>query len=70
MVLNRNNLPEDWGPSALNAEHQASLSADYELPFGHRQALGWLATERYSHSAERFSGDSAGRLQPVWRWRH
>ena len=40
MVLNRNNLPEDWGPSALNAEHQASISADYELPFGHGKLLG------------------------------
>ena len=34
MVLNRNSLRTDWGPSALNAEHQASLSARYELPFG------------------------------------
>lgn len=34
MVLNRNNLRQDWGPSALNAEHQASFSAHYELPFG------------------------------------
>ncbi len=34
MVLNRNNLRGDWGPSALNAEHQASFSAHYELPFG------------------------------------
>jgi hypothetical protein len=40
MVLNRNNLRQDWGPSALNAEHQASLSADYELPFGHGRLLG------------------------------
>lgn len=40
MVLNRNNLPQDWGPSALNPEHQASLSADYELPFGHGRLLG------------------------------
>lgn len=34
MVLNRNNLRQDWGPSALNPEHQASLSATYDLPFG------------------------------------
>jgi hypothetical protein len=41
MVLNRNNLREDWGPSALNAEHQASLSARYDLPFGRgKQWLG------------------------------
>jgi hypothetical protein len=37
MVLNRNNLREDWGPSALTPTSQASLSADYELPFGHNQ---------------------------------
>ncbi len=41
MVLNRNNLRADWGPSALNAEHQASLSGRYELPFGRgKQWLG------------------------------
>jgi Carboxypeptidase regulatory-like domain/TonB-dependent Receptor Plug Domain len=37
MVLDRNDLRRDWGPSALNAAHQASLSALYELPFGHAQ---------------------------------
>jgi hypothetical protein len=41
MVLNRNNLRTDWGPSALNVEHQASLSGRYELPFGRgKQWLG------------------------------
>lgn len=35
MVLNRNNLRADWGPSALNAASQASLSALYEIPLGH-----------------------------------
>jgi hypothetical protein len=41
MVLNRNDLRSDWGPSALNTEHQASLSALYELPFGRgKQWLG------------------------------
>ncbi len=41
MVLNRNNLRADWGPSALNAEHQGSLSWRYELPFGRgKQWLG------------------------------
>jgi len=41
MVLDRNNLGRDWGPSALNAASQASISAHYELPFGrakHRPA--------------------------------
>ena len=37
MVLNRSNLREDWGPSALTPTSQASISADYELPFGHNQ---------------------------------
>ncbi len=34
MVLNRNDLRADWGPSALNAANQGSVSARYELPFG------------------------------------
>src|SRR5580658_5881726 len=34
MVMDRNDLPRDWGLSALNAASQASISARYELPFG------------------------------------
>ncbi len=34
MILNRNDLPLDRGPSALNITSQASISARYELPFG------------------------------------
>ena len=34
MVMDRNDIHRDWGPSALNATHQASISATYELPFG------------------------------------
>jgi hypothetical protein len=37
MVLDRNNLHRDWGPSALNVTSQASLSALYEIPLGHGQ---------------------------------
>jgi hypothetical protein len=37
MILDRNNLRRDWGPSALNAASQASISARYELPFGRGQ---------------------------------
>jgi hypothetical protein len=33
MILDRNNLPRDWGPSALNAKYQVSISLHYELPF-------------------------------------
>ena len=40
MVLDRNDLYRDWGPSALNIKHQLSLSAHYELPFGPQQR--WL----------------------------
>ncbi len=34
MVLDRNDLRRDWGPSALNVTSQAGISARYELPFG------------------------------------
>ena len=40
MVLDRNDLRRDWGPSALNIANQASLSGHYELPFGKGKA--WL----------------------------
>ena len=40
MVLDRNDLHRDWGPSALNPGSQASMMGRYELPFGaHRH---WL----------------------------
>lgn len=32
MVMNRNDLPRDWGPSALNVTHQLALSTTYALP--------------------------------------
>ena len=44
MVLNRNDLPEDWGPAALDVAAQASFSASYRLPwFNSRNRLlsGW-----------------------------
>jgi hypothetical protein len=41
MTLDRNNVRRDWGPSALNATHQASISAHYELPFG--KGKRWMA---------------------------
>jgi hypothetical protein len=34
MIMDRNDLRRDWGPSALNATNQGSVSARYELPFG------------------------------------
>jgi hypothetical protein len=40
MILNRLNPRMDWGPSALNIAHQASISMLYELPFG--QGRRWL----------------------------
>ena len=35
----RNNLPRDWGLSALNVTAQSSISATYELPFGKNPRL-------------------------------
>lgn len=34
MVMNRNDLRRDWGPSALGVTAQSSISASYELPVG------------------------------------
>ncbi|MDP9169158.1 MAG: carboxypeptidase regulatory-like domain-containing protein, partial [Acidobacteriota bacterium] len=34
MILDRNDLHRDWGPSALNAKFQSSLSVRYDLPWG------------------------------------
>jgi hypothetical protein len=43
MILNRNDLGLDWGPSALNVASQASISATYSLPFwaARRWLGGW-----------------------------
>ncbi len=40
MILDRNDLPRDWGPSALNAANQVSLSTSYDLPFGKGRRFG------------------------------
>jgi hypothetical protein len=40
MILDRNDLRRDWGPSALNITHQASISASWELPIGRGKT--WL----------------------------
>jgi hypothetical protein len=39
MIMDRNDLPRDWGPSALNVTNQASISGSWELPFGHGKSL-------------------------------
>ncbi len=58
MVMDRTDLHMDWGPSALNAAHQSSLSASYELPFGRGQR--WRndtgATERRLISGWQLNG--------------
>jgi hypothetical protein len=51
MVMDRNDLRRDWGPSALGVKSQASISARYELPFGHGDGFknkligGWQLNE-------------------------
>jgi hypothetical protein len=42
MILDRNDLRRDWGPSALNVTHQSSVSGHYELPFG--RGNRWLSS--------------------------
>ncbi len=41
MVMDRNNLGRDWGPSALDARSQASISSLYALPGRGRFLGGW-----------------------------
>ncbi len=48
MILDRYDLPRDWGLSALNVTAQSSISATWELPFGknssgftHQLIGGW-----------------------------
>ena len=41
MIMDRNDLRRDWGPSALNITSQSSISARYELPFGRGKLGGW-----------------------------
>ena len=59
MILDRNDLRRDWGPSALNVANQASISGIYDLPFAQRaEAAGLLrrlAVERNCDAAERLS---------------
>jgi len=40
MVMDRNDLRRDWGPSALHIKHQSSISAHYDLPFARKSRLG------------------------------
>jgi hypothetical protein len=44
MALDRNDLRRDWGPSALNAASQASISGSYEPAFGHGWQINAIAT--------------------------
>jgi hypothetical protein len=43
MIMDRNDLRRDWGPSALNITSQSSISATYELPIGKGKKFigGW-----------------------------
>ena len=52
MIMNRNDLRRDWGPSAMNITNQASMSGSYLLPFGHGRR--WLASA--SGLEEKFVG--------------
>ncbi len=40
MIMDRNDLPRDWGPSALSAPQQVSLTTSYDLPFGKGRLWG------------------------------
>lgn len=55
MVLDRNDLRRDWGPSSLDVANQASISARYELPFG--TGKHWLGS----------ASGVAGKLTSGWQ---
>jgi hypothetical protein len=40
MVMDRNDVRRDWGPSALTPTHQGTISVHYELPFGGNTGRG------------------------------
>ena len=40
MIMDRNDLHRDWGPSAYNIPNQGSISGSYELPFGKNKLFG------------------------------
>jgi hypothetical protein len=55
MILDRNDLRRDWGPSALNITSQASISGHYELPLG--------SGKRWRHSTRGFTDRLIGGWQ-------
>ena len=55
MTMDRNNPRRDWGPSALNAASQASISGRYELPFG--KGKRWMKD----------AGGATGKLISGWQ---
>jgi hypothetical protein len=54
MILDRNDLQRDWGPSALNATSQGSISWTYALPFARDRR--WLAGWQLNGIATLLSG--------------
>ncbi|MBZ5577514.1 MAG: carboxypeptidase-like regulatory domain-containing protein [Acidobacteriia bacterium] len=55
MIMDRNDPSRDWGRSALDNKHQASISSQYALPFGKGQH--WL----------RSAGGLGGKLASGWQ---
>jgi len=55
MILDRNDLRRDWGPSAFNVRSELGVSGRYELPFGRGKM--WMKNP----------GPRAGRLIDGWQ---
>jgi hypothetical protein len=55
LVLDRNDLHRDWGPAAFDVTSESSISALYQLPFGHGQR--WMGD----------AGGVAGKLLSGWQ---
>ena len=82
MIMDRNDLRRDWGPSALerrqSGQHfraatncpSARAALARKRRRSRRRNCQRLAAERHRHAAERLSVHAAGRLQPLRRRRH
>ena len=78
MILDRNDLPRDWGPSAYNMPQlrpaspapTSCRSARQAWQPGLRNSGERLAGQRHRHAQSGFPFTPADRLQPLRRWRH
>ena len=75
MILDRNDLRQDWGPSALSPKYQGHNFPALRFTVPRRPELcephtGRLASGRHRHAAQRLSLHAPSGFQPLGRWRY